>query len=101
MVKFLVDHVSQFPSDAELTRYISTLSDKVRCHHILDLAGLGLVTLAIHGYVHTWACPYMGMLLYDFLNEEPTEKSIHVQAYTCTCSSNAMPDRKEWEKHEN
>ena len=28
MVKYLVDHVSQFPSDAELTRYIHTLSDK-------------------------------------------------------------------------
>jgi len=28
VVKFLVDHVSQFPSDAELTRYVSALSDK-------------------------------------------------------------------------
>ena len=29
VVKYLVDHVSQFPSDSELTRYIGTLSDKV------------------------------------------------------------------------
>ena len=28
VVKYLVDHVSQFPSDAELTRYIHTLADK-------------------------------------------------------------------------
>lgn len=29
VVKYLVDHVTQFPSDADLTRYINTLSDKV------------------------------------------------------------------------
>ena len=29
VVKFLVDYVTQFPSDADLTRYINTLSDKV------------------------------------------------------------------------
>ena len=31
VVKYLVDHVSQFPSDADLTRYVSTLPDKVLC----------------------------------------------------------------------
>ena len=30
VVKFLVEHVTQFPSDADLKRYINTLSDKVR-----------------------------------------------------------------------
>ena len=29
VVKYLVEHVTQFPSDADLTRYINTLSDKV------------------------------------------------------------------------
>lgn len=33
VVKYLVEHVSQFPSDSELTRYIGTLSDKVGIHH--------------------------------------------------------------------
>ena len=28
-MKFLVEHVTQFPSDADLNRYINTLSDKV------------------------------------------------------------------------
>ena len=29
VIKYLVDYVTQFPSDADLTRYINTLSDKV------------------------------------------------------------------------
>ena len=29
VVKYLVEYVTQFPSDADLTRYINTLSDKV------------------------------------------------------------------------
>ena len=28
VVKYLVEHVTQFPSDADLTRYVNTLSDK-------------------------------------------------------------------------
>ena len=37
VVKFLVEHVTQFPSDADLNRYINTLSDQVHihvCNHI-------------------------------------------------------------------
>ena len=34
VVKWLVKHVHQFPSDSECTRFVSTLSDKVR--HFLD-----------------------------------------------------------------
>ena len=30
VVKWLVKHVHQFPSDSECTRFVSTLSDKVR-----------------------------------------------------------------------
>lgn len=30
VVKWMVNHVTQFPSDQEMTRYISTISDKVR-----------------------------------------------------------------------
>jgi hypothetical protein len=29
VVKWMVNHVTQFPSDQEMTRYISTVSDKV------------------------------------------------------------------------
>ncbi len=39
-VKFLVGYVSQFPSDSELTRYISTLSDKEllkKCHRCVEV----------------------------------------------------------------
>ena len=36
VVKYLVDHVSQFPSDADLTRYVSTLSCKVQ--HICNIS---------------------------------------------------------------
>ncbi len=32
VVRYLVEHVSQFPSDADLNRYINTLSDKVHIH---------------------------------------------------------------------
>ena len=32
VVKYLVEHVTQFPSDADLNRYINTLSDKVHVH---------------------------------------------------------------------
>ncbi len=30
VVKWLVKHVTQFPSDTELNRFIATISDKVR-----------------------------------------------------------------------
>ena len=30
VIKWLVKHVHQFPSDSECTRFVSTLSDKVR-----------------------------------------------------------------------
>ena len=29
VIKYLVDYVTQFPSDTECTRYITTISDKV------------------------------------------------------------------------
>ena len=29
VVKWMVNHVTQFPSDQEMTRFISTVSDKV------------------------------------------------------------------------
>ena len=48
VVKYLVDHVSQFPSDSELTRYIGTLSDKVRKHN----ASTVRVYTSVHDYVH-------------------------------------------------
>ena len=34
VVKFLVEHVTQFPSDADLNRYINTLSDQVHIHTV-------------------------------------------------------------------
>lgn len=34
--KWMVKHVNQFPSDQELSRYIATVSDKVRFSWILD-----------------------------------------------------------------
>ena len=40
VVKWMVKHVSQFPSDNELTRYISTQSDKdllKKCHTCMDI----------------------------------------------------------------
>lgn len=30
VVKWMVKHVNQFPSDTELSRYIATITDKVR-----------------------------------------------------------------------
>ena len=44
VVKWMVKHVSQFPSDTELTRFIATLSDKdlhkkcTNCMEIIKLA---------------------------------------------------------------
>ena len=32
VVKWLVKHVMQFPSDQECVRYIATVTDKVTCH---------------------------------------------------------------------
>ena len=32
VVKWMVKHVNQFPSDAELSRYIATVTDKVSLH---------------------------------------------------------------------
>merc|ERR1712142_1456149 len=40
VVKWLVKHVSQFPSDTELTRYIATISDKdllKKCHTCMEI----------------------------------------------------------------
>ncbi len=36
VVKYLVEHVTQFPSDSELTRFISNITDKV--HTITGIA---------------------------------------------------------------
>lgn len=33
VVKWMVNHVTQFPSDQEMTRYISTISDKVLLYY--------------------------------------------------------------------
>ena len=38
VVKYLVDFVTQFPSDTECTRYIATISDKVLCSYFLFLS---------------------------------------------------------------
>ena len=53
MVKFLVEHVTQFPSDADLKRYINTLSDKVRdsCN-TESVSKYALVTLDGHNLVN-------------------------------------------------
>lgn len=32
VVKWMVNHVSQFPSDQEMTRFLATLNDKVCCY---------------------------------------------------------------------
>merc|ERR1711992_272726 len=40
VVKWMVKHVSQFPSDTELTRYIATISDKdllKKCHTCMEI----------------------------------------------------------------
>ena len=40
VVKWMVKHVCQFPSDAELTRYIATVSDKdllKKCHTCMEI----------------------------------------------------------------
>lgn len=34
VVRWMVNHVSQFPSDQEMTRFLTTLSDKV-CNYLL------------------------------------------------------------------
>ena len=61
VVKFLVDHVSQFPSDAELTRYISTLSDKVQAGvHLVDLTQCFLSTCTCTCTCTTCACTCYG-----------------------------------------
>lgn len=39
VVKWLVKHVHQFPSDSECTRFVSTLSDKVR-FSLLDIVSM-------------------------------------------------------------
>ena len=33
VVKWMVKHVNQFPSDGDLSRYIATITDKVRFHN--------------------------------------------------------------------
>merc|ERR1711990_619123 len=40
VVKWMVKHVSQFPSDTELTRYMGTISDKdllKKCHTCMEI----------------------------------------------------------------
>lgn len=41
VVKWLVKHVHQFPSDSECTRFVSTLSDKVRLS-LLEIVSVNL-----------------------------------------------------------
>jgi ankyrin repeat domain-containing protein 17 len=37
VVKWLVKHVTQFPSDTELTRFIATISDLKKTHQCLEI----------------------------------------------------------------
>jgi ankyrin repeat domain-containing protein 17 len=37
VVKWLVKHVTQFPSDTELNRFIATISDKVRLREFFSI----------------------------------------------------------------
>ena len=68
VVKFLVDHVSQFPSDAELTRYISTLSDKVHVH------------VCVHVHVYTCTCVYC---LYICACSTSIQLDVHARLELC------------------
>ena len=46
VVKWLVKHVHQFPSDSECTRFVSTLSDKVG-FSLLDIFSMNLTVSEI------------------------------------------------------
>ena len=46
VVKWLVKHVHQFPSDSECTRFVSTLSDKVG-FSLLDIFSVNLTVSEI------------------------------------------------------
>ena len=50
VVKYLVDYVTQFPSDTECTRYIATISDKV----VYSILCLNNNRNSIIKYVHMW-----------------------------------------------
>ena len=52
VVKYLVDYVTQFPSDTECTRYIATISDKVR--NVQHFVFEQLNRSSIIKYVHVW-----------------------------------------------
>lgn len=56
VVKWLVKHVTQFPSDTECMRYIATISDKVGT--FAYCCGTVLITITIYS-----ACLYFGMKL--------------------------------------
>lgn len=49
VVKYLVDYVTQFPSDTECTRYIATISDKVCV--IFSVSELKLLCIFVNGIV--------------------------------------------------
>lgn len=84
VVKYLVDHVSQFPSDAELTRYINTLSDKVfTSHH------MGCVWIVIETYRHIpqWLLTSVSLTQNSQGGIRFTSciATVHTHNYTCEC----------------
>lgn len=53
VVKWLVKHVHQFPSDSECTRFVSTLSDKVSSYlvevvYLMNFAVLENALIRVH-----------------------------------------------------
>jgi ankyrin repeat domain-containing protein 17 len=60
VVKWLVKHVTQFPSDTELNRFIATISDKVRLSQLflftINLIRNGINTEVVTNKHSTWKC---------------------------------------------